>query len=1364
MLTDAKMTRSGPRTLLALALAAALPPSLAAPVGVRLDATEARGVWIVRFAEPALASYRGGWAPLDAEAPLAATSPQATGEPRLDVTSASSVAYLQVLHGAREERLSIASQRLGRTIEPKFIYDAVLNGVALELTDAEAKQIQAIDGVVAVERERIEFLQDETSTTLIGAPQVWSGAAGVASRGEGVVVGIIDSGINPTHPSFAAQSPSDGFIHSNPRGRFFGLCQTGSVTCNNKLIGVWDFTGDTGSVAGIDDDGHGTHVAGTAVGNPVNLARNFSGGQLNFQIRGVAPRANLITYRACKDDGCSGSWTLAALNQAVTDGVDVINYSIGGSNTNPWGSSGALAMLDARNAGIVVAVSAGNSGPDIATVRSPSDAPWVVSVANATHGRRFLNRLRLSGGNTVPPNGGVMEGDGLTGGTGPAALARDPNATLCSQGSGDQALPVTGASNPWPLNLWSGQIVVCDRGMQARVAKSNNVRLSGGSGTVLINRAGEGESTVADDHSIPTTHLGFSAGQELLAWLAAGSGHTATLDGVVAVSSPANANILSTSSARGPSVVLPGVMKPDITGPGTDVQSADNDSNGDATLSGTSMASPHVAGAAALLRSARPSWRADQIISALMTTAQTSVRREDRSSAATPFDQGSGRLDVARAINAALALTVPAGQFIGSAQSQASINMPSLIFGECAPQCGTLTRTVTDLAGGGSWRVEFELPPGVSATSTVPTFTLTAGASQAFGISATITDPGLYGRWLSGALVLRRQTNDGRPDARLPIMLRAPVSGVPGVSSRTLDADRGYFDIDLPGGLSLPMPNARFAGTALVAPTATNYTLTADSTPEGRYDNVLTNASQLISIPTPVSGQPTRYRIEVDLQVPGGTQTSLLFGNGGGPGSRNQICESSSRCVVEVEHPGTGAARSYWAMVWNRTGSGSFVVSHTVLELAAAATGPRLTVTGPGTALAFENLALRVRWQDPQWLPGTTRRGAVLVSAGPGAQPMSWISYTLSRGSSPAVAQALNSGADFALSLAASGSHERLYIDVPAGATQLAVTTTSASNVDLYLARVDAPAASSAVPTIGFAPARNLASASATTGSGNESLTVANPAAGRWYVTPANMAGASAGVTVRATVAGNAPVVRPGGYFNTQRGGTGLFLYPAGADWAGLWYTYLQDSTPTWYYLQGAAPAANGIWRGLVYRSAWNGSANSLTVVGEATATPTGADAFTFSYTLDGETGTEAYSSFGRGCPSLGGNALNVSGHWFNPARSGTGYSVQMIGGYEFYAVFGYDGRGMPRFLVAERPTFGDASQSMNLEQLTGACPLCTRTGNPTRSTIGTFQRTFANGSFGNITLNGTFVGSVPGTWAANEALSPLGGLQGCAQ
>jgi hypothetical protein len=315
----------------------------------------------------------------------------------------------------------------------------------------------------------------------------------------------------------------------------------------------------------------------------------------------------------------------------------------------------------------------------------------------------------------------------------------------------------------------------------------------------------------------------------------------------------------------------------------------------------------------------------------------------------------------------------------------------------------------------------------------------------------------------------------------------------------------------------------------------------------------------------------------------------------------------------------------------------------------------------------------------------------------------------------------------------------------------------------LHLARIDAPVASSATPTVPNAPARNLATASAVTPSGNESLTVNNPAAGRWYVTPVNASSGTADLVVRATLTGTGPVLRPGGYFNPQRSGNGLFLYPAGSQWAGLWYTYLQDGTTTWYYLQAAAPGPTGLWRGTIFRSAWNGSGNFLTPVGEATVTPQSTSAFTFSYTLDGETGSEAYENFGGGCPTFAGAPLNASGHWFDPAKAGSGYSVQLFPNYEFYTVFGYDAQGVPRYLVAERSGFGGATATLNLDQNTGACPLCTRTGNPVRSTIGTLTRTFGSGTLQLIQLRGTFTAGVPGTWAATDAVIPLGGLQGCA-
>lgn len=469
----------------------------------------------------------------------------------------------------------------------------------------------------------------------------------------------------------------------------------------------------------------------------------------------------------------------------------------------------------------------------------------------------------------------------------------------------------------------------------------------------------------------------------------------------------------------------------------------------------------------------------------------------------------------------------------------------------------------------------------------------------------------------------------------------------------------------------------------------------------------------------------------------------------------------SERCDLALTAPANGMAR-YWVLAHSSLvgQSARLEVFETPLDVPAA--NRTLVATAPGALAAGESFPVRLAWNDATFLPGQSRGGWLQVRADEGTS-LGWVPVRINRTVGEPGAFALESGVDHVLALQAGAAHERLYIDVPPGATQLAVTTTSASNVDLYLARVDAPAASGATPTIAAAPARNLAIASALTGSGNESLAVSNPAAGRWYVTPVNASGAKADVVIRATLSGTGPQLRSGGFFNPSRSGNGLFVYPAGSDWAGLWYTYLQDGSPTWYYMQGAAPGANGIWRGSIFRSAWNGSSNRLTVVGQATITPTTTGAFTFNYSVDGETGSEAYSNFSGACPTVSGTPLDISGHWFDPLRSGSGYSVQSFPDYEFYLVFGYDAQGVPRYLVAERSGFGGSTETLTLEQLRGVCPLCTRTGNPARTTVGTLQRRIEGGTLRNITLSATYVNGVPGTWAANDAVIPLGNLRGCA-
>ncbi|MFO0453964.1 MAG: fibronectin type III domain-containing protein [Pseudomonadota bacterium] len=577
--------------------------------------------------------------------------------------------------------------------------------------------------------------------------------------------------------------------------------------------------------------------------------------------------------------------------------------------------------------------------------------------------------------------------------------------------------------------------------------------------------------------------------------------------------------------------------------------------------------------------------------------------------------------------------------------------------------------------------------------------------------------------------------------------------------------DRGFRDEALSGLRALP--SARFEAHGLVEPVEASVALNV-ATPAGALWGPGLSDTRLVTLAGGTSAR--EWRVLVDAGNTTGGDLGLYVGidtNGNGQADESEVLCSSAmgtgaqRCDLAVTAPANGSVR-YWVLSHSRLSGQTARIQRFETPLDVPEADRSLTATGPGALAANATFNVRLAWNDPTLLPGGSRGGWIHVRADDGTS-LGWIPVRINRTAGEPMAFALRSGVDYRLDLAANTAHERLYIDVPPGTSALTVTTQSAGEIDVYLARVPPLAASAGIPIVAPAPARAEANASGTGPGGNERVVVANPAPGRWYVTPVNEDIRSLRLTVNATVVGSAPVVRAGGYFNPQRSGNGLFLYPAGGDLAALFYTFLQDGSATWYYLQGTAPGANGLWRGTLFRSAWNGRSNRLTAVGEATVTPTGPDAFTFTYAIDGETGSEAYAAFGRGCPNLGGSALNVSGHWFDPATAGTGYSVQLFPNYEFYLVFAYDERGIPRFLIADRTSMGAAVETLNLEQLTGTCPLCERAGNGTRSTIGTFRRSFTNGSLGNISVSGRFTAGVTGNWAANDAVIPLGGLQGCA-
>jgi subtilisin family serine protease len=1375
--------------VLALLLACAGDGLAVSPAPAPAAKAAVRATYIVEFVEPPLATYRGGGERVSPKlAGLQATSPAATGARKLDADAPASKAYRAALAELRAERLLLAGAKLGRVLEPTFVYDVVNNGVALELSAAEAAAVATVAGVARVTREWEDRLLTDSGPGWIRADQIWNGVVSPPSRGEGVVLALVDSGINRTHPSFAGVGPVDGFGHSNPKGRLFGRCaQAVSATeCNNKLIGIYDFTTSNSEETdnGLDVTGHGSHVGSTAVGNLLSANITPSGGTAQSrQISGVAPHANLISYKACEGRAngastCQGSWTLAALNQAVADGVDAINYSIGGTARDPWNDAGANAMLAAREAGIVVAVAAGNEGPGVGSIESPGDAPWVIGVAAASHDRAIRNRLvDLSGGATAPPNGGVLVGAGATGGLGPRRLVIDPQFPGCAQGTELDA-DQTGISNPWPANRFNGEIVVCERGTQARVAKSNNVRLAGGGGMILVNRAVEGEGLSADAHVIPTVHLGYTAGKSLTDWMAAGTGHTGRIEGNTVVNLPELGDILAGFSGRGPALTL-GILKPDVTGPGVAVFGADAGTSQLSFKSGTSMATPHVAGAALLLAAVRPTWTPSQIESALVTTARDSVRLDDLITGAAPFDQGAGMIDVAKAVSAPLHFNVTPTEFRNARPAQGGVprnlNRPSIVHDDCFATC-TATRVVTANEAG-SWRVEFDLPSPAAGSVTPSSFTLAAGQSATLNFSFDVSDASFPGSFVYGRVKLVPASGSGTT-AEVPLALFSDPGQIPTQFDIAAQGESGFQDVGLSGLAALP--DATFTATELVEPVVTTRSLVQDETPTSPYDSFSVGA--LVHIVTVPAAGPagTLHKLINSTSSPTAWDVDLYVGedlDGDNlPDESEELCVSGGPRAVEdcaIEVRGGAAPRNFWVLVTNfdagvqggtDTATANDQVSLETVRVAldGQPTG-ELTATGPGRVDSEAGFTLRLAYDDPTMAPGDRRVGFVRYGASPlVAGQLGETRVEIRRNvpgeNAPAV---LAPNATRHMRLAAGAAQDRLYLDVPPNASSLTVTTAGTGEVDLYLAREAAPT----VPAIAAAPARGMAAGTSIHPGATETATLTGAALqpGRWYVTPVNPGTTVAefDLTVSLQYAGARPVPKFGPYYNPQRSGAGLFLYPAGngALWSLVWYTYLQDGTPTWYLGVANAPGPNdGVWRVQMSRYSWDGNANAGTVVGEAQLALTGTAGYTFSWNLDGQSGSEPMTYLdGGACAPVGGASIN--GMWYSPTRSGFGYAINAYPGVESNALYFYDDQGIARWALGAVAPFGASSMPLT-QYRNGFCPLCAFTA-PTTVQIGTLTRRYDNAAAGNIAVSATLQAPLSGSWNVDlPAVKLTDGLQ----
>ncbi len=608
-----------------------------------------------------------------------------------------------------------------------YEYNTVFNGVAVSrVAGANLDAIASMSGITGIYLDEEVELTTDAGPQWIGAPTVWSALGGQENAGEGIIVGMLDSGVWPENPSFSDPDPN-GNPYAAPPGTY--ECDLGSVMadgtdlgidfeCNNKLIGAYRFMAtfeanrtlmDGEFLSARDNDGHGSHTGSTVAGNS-NVPADLLGGTLGV-ISGVAPRAQIIAYKVCGSvpgtSSCYGSDSVAAVEQAIIDGVDVINFSIGGGS-DPYNDIVEQAFSVAYDNGVFVAASAGNSGPGADTVAHRG--PWTMTSGASTHDRGFVATLTVESGSESL----TLDGVSITAGYGPApvVLAADYDGL-------DDTDPEKGMCNtPFPAGTFDGEIVVCKRGVIARVTKSFNVAEGGAGGFVLYNPALQ--SVVADSHWVPGIHIQDDAGVALLDFMANNSDVMGTLSG--GLKSTVQGDVMAAFSSRGGAGQTLGISKPDVTAPGVDILAAitpyEAEPLGVPSLygfkSGTSMSSPHTAGAGALLKALHPDWTPGQIKSALMMTATVDgLVKEDAVTPVDNFDAGSGRIDLNAAGNPGLSISESAANFYAHEGDLWNSNYPSLYIPSMPGQM-TVERTLqSELDYDAWWYITVESNDGL---------------------------------------------------------------------------------------------------------------------------------------------------------------------------------------------------------------------------------------------------------------------------------------------------------------------------------------------------------------------------------------------------------------------------------------------------------------------------------------------------------------------------------------------------------------------------------------------------------------------------------------------------------------------------